>query len=281
MAADLTFTLGVSADQFDEEGGIGDKDQVNPKLGLTWRLGTGTTVRAAGFETLKRTLVTDQTLEPTQVAGFNQFYDDPSGTTAKVYGAAIDQKIGKSVFIGAQYTVRDMEIPAFFFDFDTFELLLIDADQDENLGHAYFFATPHRWWSLSAEYDYEKIEHDPILQLGFEEVTTHRVPLGIQFSHPSGFTANVKGTYVDQDGSFEVRQFPFGFEAGQTDFWVLDAALRYRLPKRYGFISIGVNNATDEEFSYLATESILPSNARNLWLRPGRVAYARISLAFP
>ena len=282
LPADLTFTLGVSADQFDEQGGIGEKDQVNPKLGLTWRFGSGTTLRAAGFETLKRTLVTDQTLEPTQVAGFNQFYDDPSGTSAKVYGAAIDQKIGKSVFIGAQYTVRDMEIPAYFFDFDTFELLLIDAAQDENLGRFYFFATPHRWLSLSAEYDYEKIEHDPILQLGFEEVTTQRVPLGLQFIHPSGFTASVKGTYVDQEGSFEVRVPPFfGFAPGETDFWVLDAALRYRLPKRFGFISIGVNNATDEEFSFLATESILPSNARNLSLRPGRVYYARVVLAFP
>ena len=281
LPADFTFTLGVSADQFDEDGGIGEKDQVNPKLGLTWRVGSGTTFRAAGFETLKRTLVTDQTLEPTQVAGFNQFYDDPSGTTAKVYGAAIDQKIGKSVFIGAQYTVRDMEIPAYFFDFDTFELLLIDAEQDENLGHFYFFATPHRWWSLSAEYDYEKIEHDPILQLGFEEVTTQRVPLGLQFIHPSGFTASVKGTYVDQEGSFELRDFPFGFAPGETDFWVLDAALRFRLPKRFGFIAVGVNNATDEEFSYLATESILPSSARNLSLRPGRVYYARVVLAVP
>jgi tetratricopeptide (TPR) repeat protein len=281
LPADLTFTLGVSADRFDEEGGIGEKDQVNPKLGLTWRFGSGTTLRAAGFETLKRTLVTDQTLEPTQVAGFNQFYDDPSGTSAKVYGAAIDQKIGDSFFIGAQYTVRNVEIPAYFFDFETFELLLIDAEQDENLGRFYFFAAPHEMFTFSAEYDYEKIEHDPILQLGFEEVTTHRVPLGVQFIHPSGFTASVKGTFVDQEGSFELRAPPFGYAPGATDFWVLDLALRYRLPRRFGFISVGVNNATDEEFSYLATESILPSNARNLSLRPGRLVYAKVTLAFP
>ena len=87
--------------------------------------------------------------------------------------------------------------------------------------------------------------------------------------------------FGDQEGSFELRQWPFGFAPGQTDFWVLDAALRYRLPRRFGFISVGVNNATDEEFSYLATESILPSNARTLSLRPGRVYYARVVLAFP
>ena len=281
IPADLTFTLGVSSDWFDEEGGIGEKDQVNPKLGITWRIGSGTTVRGAYFETLKRTLVTDQTLEPTQVAGFNQFYDDPSGTTATVWGAAIDQKIGDSIFLGAQYTVRDMEVPAFFFDFETFELLLIDADQDEDLGHFYFYATPWKMLSLSAEYFYEHIIHDPILQLGFEEVTTDRVPLTVQFIHPSGFNASAKGTWVQQDGMFELRVPPFGFAPGETDFWTLDFALSYRLPKRFGLLSVGVNNATDEEFNYLATESILPSNARNLLLRPGRLFYGKVTLAFP
>ena len=41
------------------------------------------------------------------------------------------------------------------------------------------------------------------------------------------------------------------------------------------------NNLTDEEFSYYASESVLPSNARNLSLRPGRVAFARVVLALP
>jgi hypothetical protein len=42
----------------------------------------GTTLRAAAFRVLKRTLITDQTLEPTQVAGFNQFFDDANLTEA-------------------------------------------------------------------------------------------------------------------------------------------------------------------------------------------------------
>jgi hypothetical protein len=107
------------------------------------------------------------------------------------------------------------------------------------------------------------------------------VPIGLQFIHPSGFTASVKGTYVDQEGRFELRVPPFGYAPGATDFWLLDAALRYRLPQRFGFVSVGVNNATDEEFSYLATESILPSSAKNLTLRPGRTYFARVTLAFP
>lgn len=73
----LTRTAGGSGDSFDTDDElVKDQDQFNPKLGVTWALNTGTTLRAAAFRVLKRTLITDQTLEPTQVAGFNQFFDE-------------------------------------------------------------------------------------------------------------------------------------------------------------------------------------------------------------
>jgi hypothetical protein len=56
---------------------------------------------------------------------------------------------------------------------------------------------------------------------------------------------------------------------------VVDAAVRYRLKNRYGFLVAGVNNLTDETSTYEATDS------RNLAIRPGRVVYARVVLAFP
>lgn len=281
LPSDVTITLGVSGDRFDEEEGKGERNQVNPKAGLTWRAATGTTIRAAGFRALKRTLITNQTIEPTQVAGFNQFFDDPGGTSSWVYGAAIDQKIEDSYFFGFEYTRRELEIPSLEIDVQTFETRFVDRDQEEDVARLYFLATPHDWLSFSAEYELEKIEHDPMLQLGFEEVDTHRVPLGVRFFHPSGIGASVKGTYVTQDGRFELREPPFGFVPGDVDFWVVDASVRYRLPKRYGFLVVGVNNLADEDFAFLATESILPTGARNLRIRPGRVVFAQFTLAFP
>ena len=59
-------------------------------------------MRAAAFRVLKRTLITDQTLEPTQVAGFNQFFDDLNGTEAWRYGGAIDQKFTDTIFGGVR-----------------------------------------------------------------------------------------------------------------------------------------------------------------------------------
>ncbi len=89
---------------------LGDKDEFNPKVGLQLGAADGNDASGAWFRTMKRTLVTDQTLEPTQVAGFNQFYDDPTATQSEVWGAALDQKLGRKAFGGAEYSERDLTI---------------------------------------------------------------------------------------------------------------------------------------------------------------------------
>ena len=45
------------------------------------------------------------------MAGFNQFFDDPSATQSEVWGVALDQKFGKKVFGGVEYSERDLTIP--------------------------------------------------------------------------------------------------------------------------------------------------------------------------
>jgi outer membrane receptor protein involved in Fe transport len=73
----VTMTAGASFDYLKGRPAnipSGDKDQFNPKAGITWNPFVGTVLRAAVSRILKRSLITDQTLEPTQVAGFNQFF---------------------------------------------------------------------------------------------------------------------------------------------------------------------------------------------------------------
>ncbi|MFN0071468.1 MAG: TonB-dependent receptor domain-containing protein, partial [Chloroflexota bacterium] len=105
----LTFTLGVSVDFYDSKNAAvaPDQKQINPKVGMVWNPLPGTTVRAAAFRSLTRALITSQTLEPTQVAGFNQFYDDFESTEAWRYGAAVNQKFSRTVFGGIEYSHHD------------------------------------------------------------------------------------------------------------------------------------------------------------------------------
>jgi len=273
----LTLTVGASGDFYDaddkdvNEQDI-DEDQFNPKFGITWSPFDGTTVRGAVFRTFKRTLITDQTLEPTQVAGINQFYDDFNATDAWVYGAAVDQKFTQNIYAGAEFTYRDLDVPYFSGFAPTLEAK--EADWDEYLGRAYLYWTPHEWLALRAEYGYEKFEFDEKLNFGAENVKTHSFPLGVNFFHPSGLSAGLKVTYYDQEGDFE--RFDSGvIQSADDTFWLVDAAISYRLPKRYGFISFGVTNLFDQEFEYFEVD------LKNSRIQPERQVLFKVTLAFP
>ena len=48
--------------------------RLSPKFGLVWSPRPETTIRLAAFSSVKRRLIGNQTIEPTQLAGFNQFF---------------------------------------------------------------------------------------------------------------------------------------------------------------------------------------------------------------
>ena len=266
----VTMTLGLSAEFSNGDSDAEDGDnEVNPKFGLMWNPLPRTLLRAAAFKTTKRPVISNQTLEPTQVAGFNQFYDDFNFTTSWRYGVALDQTFSTELYGGVEVSRRDQDVPAS----DQFGASIISKWQDD-LARAYLFWTPHRWWGLKAEVEFENLERDLELTDGLQESDTLRVPLGVTFRHPSGLGAAVTATYFDQDGTFE-SIVTGALRNGTDEFWVADANLSFRLPKRYGFVSIGVSNIFDEEFRYFDTDFNNPS------IRPDRVVFGSVTFAFP
>lgn len=271
----ITWTLGGSADFF--EGVTVDTEQFNPKFGVTWRPFAATTVRAAVFRVLKRTLISDQTLEPTQVAGFNQFFDDAGGTESWRYGLAIDQKFSASLYGGAEFSKRDLRVP---FVFDSMPPAppiseVRRADWEEYLLRTYLYWTPHPWLATRVEFQYEKFDRDEEFVAGVKYVETYRLPLGINFYHPSGFMARLGATYVRQKGRFQPQlAAPGMFVSGQDDFWVVDAAIGFRLPRRLGLISLEVRNLFDESFRFQDTDPANPA------IQPERFVFGRLTLAF-
>jgi tetratricopeptide (TPR) repeat protein len=272
----LTLTVGASGDfTSGDSPDVGNNKKVNPKLGIIWSPFTNTTLRAAAFKVLKRTLITDQTLEPTQVAGFNQFYDDYNGTEAWRFGGAVDQKFSPDIYGGAEFSYRDLDTPATDENGNN-----IEADWSEYLGRAYLFWTPHEWLALRAEYQYERYKRDKELTDGIKKLDMHRVPLGITFFHPTGLGVSLNGTYVYQDGKFEKIAGGGGtFEEGDGDFVLVDAAINYRLPKRYGFLTLGVTNLFDEDFEYFDADFDVNPNSPEI--QPDRVFFGKITLALP
>jgi len=269
--ANVTWTLGVSADFFDDTGNNLDTDQVNPKFGVTWNPFPSTTVRAAAFRVLNRTLIDNQTIEPTNVAGFTQFFYDVGGTDAWRYGVGIDQKILSNLFGGVELSKRDLDVP--YIDVSGPEPEYLTDDWDEELSRAYLYWAPLTWLALSGEYQYERFKReDNEGPEAFYKVVTHRVPLALNFFHPLGFMAQFRGTYVDQEVDYLGALYDR--TEGTDTFWVFDAALGYRLPKRYGIISLEVRNLFNEGFHFQDTD---PANPR---IFPDRLILGRITLNF-
>jgi outer membrane receptor protein involved in Fe transport len=269
---ELTLTLGVSADFANGNSDqFKDREQFNPKVGVTWNPLPDTTLRAALFRTLKRTLITDQTLEPTQVAGFNQFYDDFDSTETWRYGVAADQRFTKTLFGGVELSKRVLEVP--FQDAnDPTNIRLRIEQQDEYSARSYVYWAPHPWWAFRVEYAFEKLTTEGSTDQP-KELNTHRLPLVVSFFHPSGFSAFLRGTYFNQYGRFVLNDT--SIKDGSDSFAIFDAAVSYRLPYRYGFISAGVTNLLDKEFRYFDRDFKNPS------IQPDRMFFTKITVALP
>jgi hypothetical protein len=280
----VTVTLGVSASFLDGTSDL-EREQINPKLGLIWNPFPSTILRAAAFRVLNPNLDIAQTIEPTHVAGFNQFFGitfeqgisrrlaDLQGSEVWHYGIAIDQKFSTTIFAGAEFSKRDLEVPVIviFSSEEEEEEMVEEVNLEEYLARAYAFWTPHPWLAASAEYQFERFEGELFGQSA--EIETHRVPLGINFFHPSGFSAEVKATYLNQEGQF-VPPFAGGFGPGADQFWVVDTSIRYRLPNRLGFVTFGVSNLFDKEFQFQETDPATPILQRD------RIIFSRVTLAF-
>ena len=235
----VTWTAGFSYDAYEDDGH--DLDVLAPKLGIQWSITDALRVRAVTARTLKPALLANQTIQPTQVAGFNQFYDDTSGTRAWLYGVGIDAELRKGVYAGSDLTHRALD-----------EIVSIREDSVQNEGaeettaRAYLYWTPTDQLAFNVEAFYDLFERD---QSAFEirQVKTYALPVGLRYFSPSGVFAGIGGSLLYQ--SVEKRS---GSTTPQGDdvFYVVDAGIGYRFPRRRGLISLEVQNLLDHDFNY-------------------------------
>jgi tetratricopeptide (TPR) repeat protein len=249
------------------------KSQFNPKFGILYQPHPNTTIRLAAFRTLKSQTLNEQTIEPTQVAGFNQFYDDVSISNGWRYGAAVNQKFSKTLFGGIEGSYRKVELPTT----DVLDVTnTINNTNDWYQALTYLNYAPHPWVALRAQYQYDQYANSlPTAgQFSAANLYTSRIPLSAGFFHPSGFIANVTVTYWNQTGTFEPLSQPFGTRVdGRDTFWLTDAMIGYRMPQRYGLIVVGVKNLFDQQFNYFNTDW------RNPLIQPDRLVFFKITFA--
>jgi hypothetical protein len=242
----VTWTLGVAYDDFEQDPVF--VDRVSPKLGVRWDVTPNLSLRGAVFRWVKPALAANRTLEPTQVAGFDQVYDDGDGDESLRRGAGLDWRVTKSVFFGGEATWRDILLPVI-----TGENSAIFENAKEQLHRAYFFWTPASKLSLSGQVEYDFFEAETGLLTSDRtptKVKTVSVPLAARYFARNGFIAGVGVTYVDQEVVRTPDARALGFLDGRENFVVVDASVGWRFPKRMGIASLTVNNLLNEKFRF-------------------------------
>lgn len=266
----MHFTLGVGFDSFDQE--AIDVNKINPKVGLWWDINKYLRLRMAAFTAVRRALIFNQTIEPTQLAGFTQFYDDANGTQSKFLGTGVDVNIYSKIFATFELSTRDFDFPLSGGGFE---------GHKEDLYRGYIYWTPHKSWSIRTEPQLQRVDSEFSVFNEPDEIKTTTVPVAVQYFSPKGFFAELGATYLGQSLDFKDEP-PLG-QDGES-FFVLDAAVGYRLPKRLGIASFEVKNLFDRDFLFEDPDNRIRADQFNSDLRfvpvPDRTVLLRLTLSF-
>lgn len=273
LSKGLTSTLGLSIDIYNDE--LINKNQLNPKVGLVWSPINNIVLRGAAFRTLKKPLVANQTIEPTQIAGFNQFFDDQNGSSAWNYGVGVDFQFYNNLYIGGELMWRDTKQPII----STTQVKSQDRNESAHL--AYLYWAPLPLVTFSSEYQFSKFQRDYTTNnkdsTNPRSLTTQQVPLSLNFQHSSGLFSKFTGTFVHQNISY-VNEFN-GLDKNSDYFWTFDTTLGIRLPKRLGSLSIGVNNLFNK--SNYKYHSVFDASGPQLTtFVPEREIFFKLNLAY-
>lgn len=253
----LTLTLGAALERYDETGGFApfDATEVQPRLGLRYRIGHGLELRAAYSESLTRLQIFPETLDRTTIAGFDQFFSAEPGDETRSGAVGLDWTISPDVSAGAFVNLREIDAP----DRGSGRLT-----SDLFRAGGYVSAALTDEIAVSFEPAFEVFDND--IDPSRPETDTLFLPLTLSWFAPNGVFATVSAEYFDQSGDSLAGPI-------DADGVVADIALGYRLPNGRGVIAIEGRNIFDVDIGLIERDAALgPLNFGALLFKSPRFA---------
>ena len=239
----VQITLGFSNDDYDLSNSIGSSNQANYKFGFQIYITDNLLLRTARFRTLTRSLTTSQTIEPTHISGFNQFYEDQTATDAVNSAIGMDF-VGRSIKSGVEVVRRKLLIPG------VSNNNRIVEGQNENIYHAYNHYIFSNQLTAGLEWHYEEFDKEVTTTIANNQpgqLKTSKFPVFVA-GNIHRFSGKFSMTYYDQDVATPDNNQRFSVE--HDSFWIGDLNLDYKFTKRTGVISLNVSNVFEQEFKY-------------------------------
>ncbi|MCP5243495.1 MAG: TonB-dependent receptor [Burkholderiales bacterium] len=194
----LSLTLGLSYDTFTSTISGKSKDKINPKFGAQWNVTQNTRLRFAWFEATKSHLIAQQTLEPTQIAGFNQFFDDFNNTRSRRMGIGMDTQYQNKIFAGIEASSRRLHVPQ---EGNVLSVEISEQQKEKNL-RTYLYWLPHKHWAIRSEFNFDRFtrgQSESVSGTDPTKIETIDIPTSVEYFHPKGFFSKFSATVVRQN----------------------------------------------------------------------------------
>ena len=239
-----TGILGLEYAKVDDEDQI-DESQTSPKLGVVWDINETSTVRLAAFRTLQTTSTIKQSISPTQVAGFNQVFDDLLGTKSWRYAIALDSQIISNIYGGIEFTRRTVtEMVA--------SSSLPTEDHEEEYHVAYISWPLTNNYAIGSRFIYDDFEREYVDgEVNADRpatMNTQSFSLLASYHSETGFYSELEAIHISQE--IDNILLTGGTESESDKFWLGNISFGMRLPKRKGTIELQVRNLFDRNFNF-------------------------------
>lgn len=223
-------TLGISFGDYEQSGF--SRSGMYPKVALRTELSENFEFRAAYAEMIQRPLVLGQTVEPTTIAGFNQFFDDFGGAAAKLAAVGIDGRPRPDLWIGVSAMRRWIGSPV-----ETGTISIQETRETTIAG--YVNATLSDRWAVALDVQHERFElGDGLLSDLPDQVNTTAVPVSFRWFDGSGLYASLDAAYVHQSVTDPKRK---------DDGVLVGGSIGLRLANGRGVIALEGRNLLDEQ----------------------------------
>jgi len=156
----LQLTLGLSYTSYDDEEQQVSDSNLNPKFGVRWTPTDVDEYRFAVGRGIKRRAIADQTLEPTTLAGFNQIYDNFTGSDYINTGFAYDRIIADSTSFGLKLVHRELDVPHLRVEPADGSQIPVTDSQSESIARSYWTKILHPNLTVDLSFLYERFERD-------------------------------------------------------------------------------------------------------------------------
>jgi len=247
------------------------RERFNPKAAFVWDLSPEATVRGVYAQSLGGVSLDESfQLEPTQLDGFVQSFrtlipeslvGSVSAPDHEIFGGAIDLKFPTRTYVSVHLEQVTSKVRQTVGTFDAFttDLHAEPSSTRQHLNydeHSATLAVHQLWrneWAASAHYSFTHSELEttfPSLaslspELSLDSVNRahlQRVQLSLLYNHPSGFFFKVESDWYWQHNSGDATLLR------DDSFQQLNVFVGYRFPRRRADLTLGVLNATDEDY---------------------------------